>query len=154
MPTETDLIVRADEVDSFTLPGDEGVYESQCLIDREGVRSESLNVNRFTLKAGRTLKGTSHPVGSDECYYVLRGRARLAIGGDPKTGAGARVEEVDRDTAIFIPGGTFHAIENPYDEDFVILTIWPQPPAPGANHIYDARRRAWGTSFRKKGDRS
>jgi len=145
-----DLIVRADEVEPFVLPGDEGIYESQCLIDRDGVNSRDLNVNRFTLKAGKRLHGASHPVGSDECYYVLRGKGRLALGGDPRTGEGGQVHDVGPDTAIFIPGGTFHALDNPYGEDLVILTIWPRPPAPGANAIYDERRRAWGTSFRKR----
>jgi quercetin dioxygenase-like cupin family protein len=149
-PDLTHLIVHADEIEPFSLPGNAGIYHSQCLIDRDGVGSENLNINRFTLKAGQTLRGTSHPPGNDECYYVLRGRARLTFGGDPATGAGSTTHELGPDTAIFIPGGTFHGLENPYDEDFVILTIWPRLPVPGANAIYDARKRAWGTSFRKK----
>lgn len=145
-----DLVVRADEVEPFVLPGDEGIYESQCLIDGDSVGSRDLNVNRFTLKPGKRLHGAAHPAGSDECYYVLRGRGRLALGGDPRTGEGAEVCDIAPDTAIFIPGGTFHALDNPSDEDLVILTIWPRLPAPGANAIYDARRQAWGTSFRKR----
>src|SRR5262249_10323876 len=147
---ERDLVVRADEVEPFVLPGTEGVYESQGLIDAESVGSRDLNVNRGTLKAGQKLDGGSHPVGSDECYYVLHGRARLALGGDPQTGEGAEVREIGPETAIFIPGGTYHALDNPYDEDLVILTLWPRLPRPGDNHIYDERRRLWGTSFRKQ----
>jgi mannose-6-phosphate isomerase-like protein (cupin superfamily) len=144
------LVVRADEIEGFALPGDEATYASQCLIDRDGVRSANLSINRFTLKAGRRLKGSAHPVGNDECYYVLRGRAKLHLGGDPKTGVGGEVHDVEPDTAIFIPGGTFHALDNPHDDDLVLLTIWPRPPEPGANPIYDGRRKAWGSSFRKK----
>ncbi len=147
---ERELVVRADEVEVFTTPSTAGIYESQCLVDRDGVGSESLNVNRGTLKAGKRLAGGSHPAGSDECYYVLRGRARLTLGGDPRTGAGGQVHEIGPDTVVFIPGGTFHGLANPYDEDLVILTMWPRLPRPGDNDIYDARRRAWGTSFRKK----
>lgn len=147
---ETELIVRADEVESFTLPDIADIYESQCLIDKDGVNSQYLHVNRGTLMAGKKLHGGSHPAGSDECYYVLRGRARLALGGDPNTGEGSKVYEIGPDIAVFIPGGTFHALDNPYDEDLVILTIWPRLPEPGANRIYDERRRVWGTSFRKK----
>jgi oxalate decarboxylase/phosphoglucose isomerase-like protein (cupin superfamily) len=147
---ERDLIVRADEVEYFAMPGDEDVYLSQCLIDGESVGSTDLNVNRGTLKAGQRLKGGSHPPGKDECYYVLHGRARLALGGDPQTGEGAEIREIGPETAIFIPGGTYHALDNPYDEDLVILTIWPSLPQPADNAIYDARRRAWGTSFRKR----
>jgi mannose-6-phosphate isomerase-like protein (cupin superfamily) len=145
---DRNLIVRADEVEVFTTPGTEGIYESQCLIDRESVGSEDLNVNRGTVKAGQRLAGGSHPKDADECYYVLRGRARLALGGDPETGAGAEVHEVGPDTAVFIPGGTYHALDNPYGEDLVILTLWPRHPKPGDNGIYDARIAAWGTSFR------
>jgi quercetin dioxygenase-like cupin family protein len=148
------LVVPAEGVEGFALPGDEATYSSQCVIDRDGVGSSMLNVNRFTLKAGQTLKGVSHPLGSDECYYVLRGRATLTLGGDPRTGEGAERHEIGPDTAVFLPGGTFHALDNPHDEDFVILTMWPRPPQPGANHIYDARREAWGTSFRLKERRS
>ena len=147
---EKSLIVRADEVDVFVTPDTEGIYESQCLIDRESVGSEFLNVNRGTVKAGKRLAGGSHPKGADECYYVLRGRARLALGGDPDTGAGAVIHEIGPDTAVFIPGGTWHALDNPYDEDLVILTLWPHHPKPGDNGLYDARIAAWGTSFRLK----
>lgn len=150
MMAEKSLIVRADEVEVFTIPETEGIYESQCLIDRESVGSEDLNVNRGTVKAGQRLHGGSHPTGSDECYYVLRGRARLALGGDAETGEGAEVHEIGPDTAIFIPGGTYHALDNPYAEDLVILTLWPHHPKPGDNGIYDARIAAWGTSFRLK----
>ncbi len=147
---EKDLIVRADEVEVFVTPGTAGIYESQCLIDRDSVGSQALNVNRGTVKPGKRLHGGSHPTDADECYYVLRGRARLALGGDPKTGEGGKVHEIGPDTAIFIPGGTYHALDNPYEEDLVILTIWPRHPRPGDNDIYDARIAAWGTSFRKK----
>lgn len=146
----SDLIVRADEIEGFTLPGDEAVYASQCLIDSEGVGSTNLAVNRFTLHAGRKLSGAAHPTGSDECYYVLKGRGTLYIGGDEQ-GQGCEAYEVEPNTAIFIPGGTYHRLENDSDEDIVILTIWPRLPEPGANHIYDERKRVWGTAFKKKG---
>ena len=145
-----DLVVRALEVEEFAVPWEEHVYLSQCLIDAESVGSTDLNVNRGTLKAGQKLKGGSHPVGSDECYYVLHGRAKLALGGHPQTGEGAEIIDVEPETAIFIPGGTYHALDNPYDEDLVILTLWPRLPKPGDNGVYDARIKAWGTSFRKR----
>ena len=152
--SDRELVVHADEVEVFVTPGSVGIYESQCLIDRDGVGSESLNVNRGTLKAGRKLGGGSHPVGADECYYVLRGRAKLLLGGDPKTGEGGRHYEIGPDTAVFIPGGTFHALDNPYDEDLVILAIWPQHPRPGDSGMFEARIEAWGTSFRRKASHS
>jgi mannose-6-phosphate isomerase-like protein (cupin superfamily) len=107
-------------------------------------------MNHGTVKAGRSLKGGCHPAGCNEGYYALRGRALLTLGGDPETGAGGTTYEIGPDTAIYIPGGTFHKLDNPYDEDFELLTMWPQIPPPGANGVYDQRRKAWGTDFRKK----
>ncbi len=145
----SDLVVRAKEVEPFIAPGMEGIYESQNLIDRESVGSRSLNVNRGVLKAGQRLEGGSHPSEYDECYYIVSGRAKLALGGDPETGVGSETVDVEPETLVFIPGGTFHALDNPYGEDLVILTLWPRHPEPGANGLYDARKAAWGTSFRK-----
>lgn len=150
MSSTESLVVRAEEIEPFVLPTSVGVYESQCLIDKDGVGSENLNVNRGILKAGRKLKGGGHPVSNDECYYVLRGRAGLALGGDPKTGDGSTLHDLEPDVAVFIPRGTFHALDNPYDEDPVILTMWPKLPPSGANGIYDERKRHWGTTFRKE----
>ena len=147
---EPSLIVRADEVEPFSLPSTVGVCESQCLIDPDGVGSQPLVVNRFTLRAGQHLKGTAHPPGHDECYYVLSGRAHLTLGGDPRTGAGGAHHELEPDVTVFIPGGTYHALDNPYPEDLVILTIWPDLPEPGAQPFWDGRLREWGTTFRMR----
>jgi quercetin dioxygenase-like cupin family protein len=145
---EPSLVVRADEIMPFALPG---VCESQALIEPDGVGSERLIVNRFTLRAGQRLKGIAHPPGNDECYYVLAGRATLTLGGDPATGEGGACHALEPHLAVFIPGGTYHALDNPHPEDFIILTIWPGLPAPGAQPFWDGRRREWGTTFRKKG---
>jgi mannose-6-phosphate isomerase-like protein (cupin superfamily) len=147
--TERELIVHAEEIEWFVPKGAEGIYASQCLIEPDGVGSERLMVHRSTVKAGQKLGGGSHPEGYDECYYILSGRARVALGGDPKTGEGSTTSEIGPDSSVFIPGGTFHALNNPYAEDLIFLTLWPKI-APGANDVYDARREAWGTSFRKK----
>jgi mannose-6-phosphate isomerase-like protein (cupin superfamily) len=144
------LVIRADEVEPFTLPHLRGVCESQGLVDPDGVGSQRLVVNRFTLRAGQSLNGTAHPPGDDECYYVLSGRATLTLGGDPATGAGAERHELSPDTTVFIPGGTFHSLDNPHADDLIILTIWPSQPAPGSQPFWDGRRREWGTTFKKR----
>jgi oxalate decarboxylase/phosphoglucose isomerase-like protein (cupin superfamily) len=69
------------------------------------------------------------------------------LGGDAQ-GQGAEEYEVRPGTAVFIPGGTFHRVKNDTDEDFVMLTIWPKTPAPGANSAFDGRKKVWGTTFR------
>jgi mannose-6-phosphate isomerase-like protein (cupin superfamily) len=147
---ERELVVHAEEIEWYVPQGAEGIYASQCLVEPEGVGSDRLMVHRSTVKAGQKLGGGSHPVGYDECYYVLSGNARVALGGDPKTGEGSTVSEVGPDTVVFIPGGTFHALDNrSSDEDLIFLTLWPRI-APGVNDVYDGRIAAWGTSFRKK----
>lgn len=147
---EPSLVVRADDIVPYALPGRVGVCASQCLIDPAGVGSQRLVVNRFTLHAGQKLKGIAHPPGNDECYYVLHGRARLSLGGDSQTGAGSAQHELEPDMTVFIPGGTFHSLDNPHADDFIFLTIWPSLPDPGAQPFWDGRLREWGTTFRRR----
>src|SRR5579871_5329348 len=118
-----DRIVRAEEIEWFVPKGAEGVYASQCLVDIDGVGSERLMVHRSMVKAGQKLGGGSHPTEYDECYYIISGHGRVALGGDPKTGEGSTISEIGPDTVVFIPGGTFHALDNPSGEDLVFLTL-------------------------------
>ncbi|MDB5059566.1 MAG: hypothetical protein JWO59_3038, partial [Chloroflexi bacterium] len=48
----------------------------------------------------------------------------------------------------FIPSETNHGLENTGPDDLVLLTMMPHQPVPGANSVYDARKTAWGTSFK------
>ena len=146
----SDLIVRLDELEFLAFPQDDPVYSTKCVFEQTGVKSKDLTMNHSTLKAGKTLRGGSHPKECDEGYFVLKGRARLRLGGNPETGKGHTVYELYPGTAVFIPGRTFHELSNPYDEDFVLLTIWPRRPPEGANRVYDERRKLWGSDFRKK----
>jgi len=146
--SEKELVIRADEVAPFSLPGEEHIYASQCIIHRDGAGSQDLVLNRYTLKAHHANKGGVHE-GNDEAYYVLRGKAKLTLGGTSAGDEDAKVYDIGPDTAVFIPAGTFHAVENHSDEDLVILTFWPRQPLPGANGIAEAREKAWGTQFRR-----
>ena len=137
-------IVEAHKVAPFYPEGLEDIYASRLLVEAEGVGSERLQLVHATLKPGESPGGgAAHPPPYDEAYYILRGHARMEFS------EGAEVYEVGPDTAIFIPGGTWHKIMNTGDEDLEFLTIWPLAPAgPGVNGVYDGRLRAWGTSFR------
>ena len=135
-------IVSAAKVMPFSPPGLEGVFSSKMLIDKDNAGSDRLQLNYCVLKGGARMPGAAHQVPYDEIYYVLKGEAVL------------RMDDVDydigKDTVIFIPGGTFHALSNKSEnEDFVLLTIWPGQPEPGVNEVYDLRKEAWGTSFRE-----
>lgn len=137
-------VVRAKDVMGFAPEGLEDAYTSRLLIDEEGVGSPKLQVVHATLKPGKTPGGgAAHPVPYDEAYYILRGQGLMEFD------EGREQYEVGPDTAIFIPGGTWHRIENTGTEDLEFLTIWPMAPQEeGVNGVYDGRIRAWGTSFR------
>ncbi len=138
-------IVRVAEIMGFSPAEAQGSYEPRLLIESEGVGSERLMVVHATLKPG-TAPGdaAAHPVPYDEAYYILRGEGLMEFG------AGEESYPVGPDAAIFIPAGTLHKITNTGTEDLEFLTIWPITPAEeGVNGVYDERKRAWGTNFRK-----
>ena len=140
MPRGT--VVKVDRVMPFAPPGEEDTYISRMLIDESNAGAESLQVNHGVVKAGRSLAGGSHPAPYDEIYYILSGEATLNLDGVDY--------DLEKDMVVFIPAGTFHALTNKSQtEDFVIITIWPGTPEPGANGVYDMRKEAWGTSYRE-----
>ena len=136
------LVFNAMDVEGYTLSGHEDAFVSRLLVDREGVGSEALIVNHFTLMPGKKTGESPHPEPYDEVYYVLRGSGVVWLG------EALEPHDVEPNTVVFIPGGTKHALENTADEDLEVLTIMPRQPVEGVNPIYDERRRAWGTTFR------
>ena len=140
MPRGT--VVKVGRVMPFSPRGAEGVYVSRMLIDASNTGSPALQINHGTVKAGRRLGGGVHPPPYDEIYYALCGQAVLNMDGVDY--------DLEQDTAAFIPAGTFHTLTNTSQtEDFVMLTIWPGTPEPGANDVYDQRKENWGTSYRE-----
>ena len=140
------LVFNVKQVAGFSPPGAEDTFVSRMLVDRESVGSNNLVMNHFTLKAGRATEPGTHPDPYDELYYVLRGRARLKLGDAPD------VFDIEPGTVAFIPAGTAHSLDNTGDEELEILTVMAGQLVEGANAIYDARLRAWGTSFKLVGD--
>ena len=138
-------VVKTFQVMPFTPKGYEGQFESKMLIDRTNSASEKLQVNQFVLKPGCRTEGAIHQEPYDEIYYVLSGQAILHLGEE--------AYDIGKDTIIFIPGGTFHSLDNKSQtEDFVLLTIWHTHPEKGVNEVYDMRKEAWGKTFRKIGE--
>jgi mannose-6-phosphate isomerase-like protein (cupin superfamily) len=118
------------------------------LICRDGVGSEELTVSQYILGAHCRNGGGVHPH-NDEAYYVLRGKARVLLGGSPDKGVGGRWYDLEPEMAVFIPAGTFHHLENDNDEDFVILTLCPRLPVmPGSGLVNEIKMKEWGTTFR------
>jgi mannose-6-phosphate isomerase-like protein (cupin superfamily) len=115
------------------------------LIDRSNSASERLQVNQFVLKPGCSTEGAIHREPYDEVYYVLSGEAALHLGDE--------TYEISQDTIVFIPGGTFHSLDNKSQtEGFILLTIWHTHPEKGVNEVYDLRKEAWGKTFRRIGE--
>jgi mannose-6-phosphate isomerase-like protein (cupin superfamily) len=140
------LVLRADDIEPYTHPADPS-YHSQHVLGHEVTGLHDLLLNRGTVEAHAGLSGGSHP-DNDEVYYIVAGSAVVDLGGDPKTGVGHETFRVEPDMVVFIPAGTFHRLRNGTDQPLVILTIWPQPAATGANGIHDRRLAEWGTGFR------
>ena len=141
-PAQKRRVVDVRRVVPFSPEGAEGLYASRLLVDGESVGSKNLVMNHFTLNPGqRTYRG-SHPPPYDEVYYILRGRGILTLS-EPED----VTYEMAADTVAYIPGGTPHQIENVGKGALEMLTIMPFLPGPGANALYDERKRKWGTSF-------
>ena len=137
-------VIKATGVKPFSHPNFKGRFVSRMLIDRDNSGSEKLQINHFTLKPGGSTDSAVHKAPYDEVYYVLNGKAVLHMGGVDY--------DIEKDTIIFIPGGTPHSLTNKSrTRDFVILTVWPLQPEPGVNEVYDLRKKIWGKTFRKKG---
>ncbi len=140
------LVLSADDVEPFSHPA-EPVYRSQHILGSESAGVHDLLLNQGTVLARGGLGGGNHP-DNDEIYYAVRGTSLVDLGGDPTTGEGSTTYRLDPGMITFIPAGTFHRLRNDSDEDFVLLTIWPQPAVEGANGIHDERLKQWGTGFR------
>jgi len=134
-------VVHPDKVMPFA-PDPMAGYISRMLIDVYNAGSERMQVNHGTLKGGAATPGASHPPPHDELYVVLKGKAVLHMDGVDY--------DLEPGSVVFIPGGTFHALTNKSQtEDLEIFTVWPGQPAPGANEVYDLRKKTWGTTYRE-----
>lgn len=137
------LVFNVKDVEAFSPPDADGAYESRMLVDSENAGADTYVINHFTLKKSDfSDPGGRHPAPFDETYYVLRGTGRLSLGEPPEQ------FDLTPGTVVFIPGGTFHSINNLGPGELEILTVMTGPLAAGANPLYDARKQAWGTSFR------
>lgn len=146
VPTDRYIVLRTDDIEPFTHPGDPA-YHSRHVLGSETTGRHDLLLNQGTLDAGRGLGGTNHP-DNDEIYYVVRGRSLVDLGGDPETGEGSCTYRIEAGMVVFIAAGVFHRLRNDGADDLAILAIWPQAAAPGANGVHDERLATWGTGLR------
>lgn len=140
------LVLRSDDIEPFTHPEERG-YHSQHVLGKEITGGHDLLLNRGTVDPNYDLGGGNHP-DNDEIYYAVSGECQVDLGGHPDTGEGHSTFSLGVGGVVFIPAGTFHRLRNRSDEEFVVLTIWPQPAVYGANGIHDARLESWGSGLR------
>ena len=128
------LVVDVDRVKPL-LFGTE--YESRMILDHVITGRENvIQINHGTVKAHCALGGGVHE--EDEIYYILSGHGTCRLGD--------KTVEIKPDQVIFIPAGTFHALDNSQsDEDMCILTFWRDYRY---NDAYTERMKQWGKSFK------
>lgn len=111
-------VVSLDEADSGVLAGGGGTY--RILIDRHkcGAKNYSLLVN--TMNAGTTGSNHMHE-DAEHCWYILSGRGKVLIDGEPHPFA--------PNTGVYVPAKTMHQIVVDPGEDLTYVVIYA-PPGP------------------------
>jgi quercetin dioxygenase-like cupin family protein len=78
------------------------------------VEGERMQVGLITIKRGSASQPHSHP--NEQWTYVLKGRARVSVGGEPQMLASPG-------TLIYSPPNVVHSVEVLPDEDLVFFTV-------------------------------
>ena len=78
------------------------------------VEGERMQVGLITIKRGTASRPHSHP--NEQWTYVLKGRARVSVGGQPETVASPGM-------LIYAPPNVVHTVEALPEEDLVFFTV-------------------------------
>jgi quercetin dioxygenase-like cupin family protein len=78
------------------------------------VEGERMQVGLITIRRGTASRPHSHP--NEQWTYVLKGRARVHIAGQPEALAGTG-------TLIYAPANIVHSVEVLPEEDLVFFTV-------------------------------
>src|SRR5215470_10412022 len=78
------------------------------------VEGERMQVGLITIRRGTASRPHSHP--NEQWSYVLKGKARVSIGGQPET-------LVSPGMLIYAPANVVHSAEALPDEDLVFFTV-------------------------------
>lgn len=119
-------------------------YTSIMVMGDELVGEHCINLNQGIVKPGGRLPGAAHE--KAEMYYIVKcGEGAEVVTGKDDEEVRYKVKAND---IIYIPGGCHHWIDNTRcDEEFIIMTMWPNQED---NGCYHTRLAAWGTSFKLK----
>jgi len=78
------------------------------------VEGERMQVGLITIRRGTAAQPHSHP--NEQWTYVLKGKARVSVAGQPEALASAG-------TLIYAPANVMHSVEALPDEDLVFFTV-------------------------------
>ncbi len=120
-------VKRADSVPAETVGAGSGT-KRQVLIGPD--EAPNFAMRRFIMEPGGGMPAHTNTVEHEQ--YVLRGRAKVGIGGE--------VFEVSKDDVLYIPAGVPHWYRAEGDEPFEFICIVPN--APDKIAIVDTAQRA------------
>lgn len=101
--------------------------EIRPLMDRTTSEIELCSLAEEVLPVGAAV-ARHHHLGTEEVYYILRGRGQMTVG--------AETRAVAAGDAIFIPRQTAHTLANTGPEPLVLLLICG-PAYDRADHLMD-----------------
>jgi len=78
------------------------------------VEGERMQVGLITIRRGTASRPHSHP--NEQWSYVLKGRARVSVAGQPETVASPGM-------LIYAPSNVVHSVEALPEEDLVFFTV-------------------------------
>jgi quercetin dioxygenase-like cupin family protein len=114
---------KLDKPDKDSKPRNAPPFTVKVLADSVNVRAQQLSLTLLTVGPASRVAMVRHPK-SAKALYVLKGHARLL--GPP----GTEPEKLDEGTAVFLPPGYPHVIENMGRQQPVVFLQAFAPPGP------------------------
>lgn len=105
--------------DIATLPrvaSKDGKRFTQVMVSADTLGSKEMEVSAVTLQKGAEESFHKHE-GSLNLLYGLMGKGQVVL-------AGGEVIEIEQETLVWLQSGAIHRLQNPYDEDFVVLDLF------------------------------
>lgn len=108
--------------------GKPGEHLVQALLTGDSVGSGDIAMGIIRMGPRAATRKHHHPNGS-EFYYVLRGQCRVNIDGTDI--------DADEGTAIYVPAGSVHWMQNTTDETIEFLFGLSRPSAAELGYVHD-----------------
>lgn len=102
-------ILKLDEVKSEKILGG----SIKRMFNRDSANTKNMTFSVGVFSQGEGLKAHLHPE-SEEVYYVVKGKGTVYLGREEKS------IKVEPNTALYIPSGIVHGVENTSEEKLII----------------------------------